>query len=175
MHVALDLLPLSTHDQRHLGVGLESNNAIDDVNPDLLERLRPGDVRLFVATRFELDQSHDLLTALSRPDERSDDGAHRTRGPVERLLDREDVGIPGRLVDERLSGGGKGVVRMVHEDVAVIERVENVGLLHAGTLKSALRDWGPQLVLEVGTIEGIDRPQAAQVEQAVDAVDIGGL
>ena len=64
---------------------------------------------------------------------------------------------------------------MVDEDVAVIERVENIGLLHAGTLKSALRDRGPRLVLEVGTIEGIDRPQAAQVEQAVDAVDIGGL
>ena len=78
MHVALNLLPLSTHDQRHLGVGLESDDAIDDVNPDLLERLRPGDVRLFVAPRFELDQSHDLLAAFGRPDQRSDDGTHRT-------------------------------------------------------------------------------------------------
>ena len=120
MHVALNIVPLTTHDERHLRVGLEPDYAIDDVNPDLLERLRPGDVRLFVAPRFELDQRHDLLAALGRPDQRSDDGTHRTRGPVERLLDCKDIGILGRLVDERLGGGGKGVVGVMDEDVPVL-------------------------------------------------------
>src|SRR5947209_7384724 len=78
VHVALNIVPLTTHDERHLRVGLEPDYAIDDVNPDLLERLRPGDVRLFVAPRFELDQRHDLLAAFGRPDQRSDDGTHRT-------------------------------------------------------------------------------------------------
>src|SRR5207248_9064360 len=116
-----------------------------------------------------------MLAALGRPDQRTGYGTHRTRGPVERLLDCKDIGILGRLVDERLGGGGKGVVGVVDEDVPVLERFENVCLLHASTLKSALRDRSPRLVLEVGTVEGVDRPQAAQVEQPVDAVDIGGL
>ncbi len=64
---------------------------------------------------------------------------------------------------------------MMDEDVAVLESLEDVSMLHTGTLQAPLGDRCPRLVLEVRTVEGIDRPEAAQVKQAVNTVDIGRL
>src|SRR6202022_5155872 len=94
----------------------------------------------------------DLVAALRRPDPRPGDGAHRTRGPVERLLDRQDIRILGRLVDEGLSRGRKRVVRVMDQDVAALEGLEDVSLLNALALQSPLRDRCPRLVLEVGPV-----------------------
>src|SRR3984893_3060842 len=76
----------------------------------------------------------------------------------------------GRPLAEWRGGGG-----VVDEDVAALEGFEDVSLLDALALQTALRDRCPRLVLEVRTVQGVHRPEAAQVKQSVDAVDIGRL
>ena len=117
VHVAAQPDALAAHDQRHLRVGLEADQAVDDVGARLLEAAGPDDVRLLVEARLDLDQHHDLLAALRGPDQRPDD-RRVARRPVQGLLDRQDVGIVGRLVDEPLDRRRERLVRVVDEQVA---------------------------------------------------------
>ena len=103
--VAADAARLAAHHERGLGVGLQPDEAVDDVHPRLLQHPRPGDVRRLVEARGELDERHHLLARLGGGDERADDRAVRARGAVEGLLDGEDVGVARRLLDERLDRG----------------------------------------------------------------------
>ena len=43
------------------------------------------------------------------------------------------------------------------------------------TLETFLRYRRPGFVFEIGTIERVNRPETAQVEEAVDPVDVGRL
>jgi hypothetical protein len=67
--IAPDGARLSTNDEDGLGVGLQSDDAVDDVNARLLERSRPGDVGLLVAPCGQLDEADDLLARLRCPDQ----------------------------------------------------------------------------------------------------------
>jgi len=69
------------------------------VDARLLELLRPLDVRPLIEAGLELDQADRLLAALRRLDQRRDERRVGT-GPVDGLLDREDVGIDDGLLDE---------------------------------------------------------------------------
>src|ERR1700694_3426112 len=175
VYIAADAVGLSPNDERDFGLRLEPDAAIDDVVGHLLERLGPGDVRLFVTASLQFDERHDLFAALGRADQRTDDRTHWTGGPIKRLLDGQDVGVLSRRVDEGFRRGGERVIRVMDEDVAILEGLEDVGLLHPNPLQPPLGDWGPWLVLEVRTIERVDGPEAAQVEQGVHAVDVRGL
>ena len=64
---------------------------------------------------------------------------------------------------------------MMDEDVPVLEGLEDIGLLDPDALQPPLGDGSPWLALEIGTVERVDRPEAAQVEEAVDAVDVRGF
>ena len=99
VHVALDPVALAAHDQRHLAVGLEADEAVDHVHAGVLQRARPLDVGRLVEARLQLDDRGHLLAVLGGADQRPDDrrvGA----GAVQRLLDRQHVRIVGRLGDE---------------------------------------------------------------------------
>ncbi len=54
---------------------LEPDHPVDDVDPGLLECLRPADVGLLVESRGQLDQRHHLLAILGGADQRADDRA----------------------------------------------------------------------------------------------------
>src|SRR5260370_5684340 len=114
-----DLLPLSADDQGDLGVRLEPDDAVDDVDANLRERLSPRNVRLFVTARLQLDQGHHLLATLGGAYQRANDRAERARGPVQGLLDCQDVRVLRCLVDAGLGRGGKTVIWMMYEDVAI--------------------------------------------------------
>ena len=116
--VAADALVLLADHQRGLAVGLEPHNPVHDVNARFFQRARPADVGLLVEAGFHLDQHGHLLPGLGRLDERPDHGAI-ARGAVQRLLDGEDAGIGGGLLDEGLHRGGEGVVGVVDQDVAL--------------------------------------------------------
>ncbi len=60
---------------------------------------------------------------------------------------------------------------MVHEHVAVAEQPEEVGR-RVAALQHDRRLRDPGLVLELGTVECVDRPEAAEVERSVDHVDV---
>src|SRR5207245_10924242 len=173
--IASDAICSSANNQRDFCVRLEADDAIDDVDADLLQLLGPRDIRLLVTARLQFDERHHLLAALGRADQRPDDRTHRARGAIERLLDGKDVGIVGRLVDEGFRRGGEGVIGVMDEDVPVLEGLEDIGLLDPDALQPPLGDGSPWLALEIGTVERVDRPEAAQVEEAVDAVDVRGF
>ena len=126
MHVAADAVGLVAHDQRHLGVRLETGETVDDVRADALQVARPMDVVLFVEARFELDQHRDLLAVLGSFDQRVDDRRVAARGAVQRLLDREHVRIDGRLTHE-LHDRIERLVRVVQEHVAFADHREDIG------------------------------------------------
>ena len=98
--------------------------------PGLLERARPLDVALLVEARGQLDQHGHLLVALGGALQAGDD-RRAAAGAIERLLDREHVGIVGRLREQR-DHRIVGVVRVVQQHVALVEHREQVGLLVAG-------------------------------------------
>ena len=138
----------------------------------LFEHAGPVDVGLLVEARFELDQRDDLLAVLGRLDERAHDRAVGARGAVDGLLDREHVRIGRGLVDEGLDRRRERVVGMVHQYVALLQDPEEVAAhLAAGQHRLGLRS--PRSVLQLGTVEGVEVPEAGQVERPVDDVDGG--
>ena len=153
MDIAPDHSVLVAHDEGHLGVRLETDHAVGDMHPGLLQRLRPGDVCLLIPSSLELDQRHHLLAGLGGTNQRLDDGAGRARGPVQGLLDGEHPAVQRRLVDEGLHRGGERIVGMVDQDIALTQDPEQVGRLLAGALEPALGDRIPRLVLQVGAVQ----------------------
>ena len=109
---------------RHFACVFRPEEAVDDVRARLLEHARPVDVRLLVEARLELDDRRHLLAALGRADERLDDG-RVAAGAVERLLDREHVGIVGGARDE-LDDAVERLVRVVEEHVLLAQHGEDV-------------------------------------------------
>ena len=63
----------SRHDERQLAVGLQPDQAVHHVRAGLLQLARPGDVRLLVEARLDLDQDEHLLAGLGGVDQRVDD------------------------------------------------------------------------------------------------------
>lgn len=94
--VGSQLAFLAPNDHRHLGVGLELDEAEDDLHAGALEIARPADVRLFVEAGLELDQRRDRLAGFGGVDQRADDRAV-VGGAVKRLLYRQDVRIARSL------------------------------------------------------------------------------
>jgi hypothetical protein len=62
---------LAPDDEAGLRVGLQPDQAVDDVDPGLLELLGPADVGLLVEAGPQLHHRRDLLALLGRPDERA--------------------------------------------------------------------------------------------------------
>ena len=130
-------------------MGLQPDQPVHDVRAGALQLAGPDDVRLLVEASLDLDEDDNLLAALGGPDERLDD-RRVARRPVERLLDREDVGIVGGLRDEPLHRRGKRLVRVVDEDVAGTDRGEHVRrLVLVGRDEARRRDRRPRRHLEV--------------------------
>ncbi len=127
--VTADAVRLLAHDQQDLGVGLEADEAVHHVRARLFQHSGSLDVGLLVEARLELYERDDLLAGLRRLGERRDDARLVAAGAVQRLLDREDVRITGRLVDERLDRVGKRVVRVVDEHVLVAHGPEHVDVV----------------------------------------------
>ena len=93
------------HDQAHLGVHLQIDWTIEDVDPLALERSGEGDVVLLVELRLQLDDRRDLLAVLSGLDQRFDDGGVLVDA-VQGDLDGQDVRV-GRCLLSQLTTGAK--------------------------------------------------------------------
>ncbi len=163
--VAPDLVALLAYDQSGLAVGLETDQAVDDVAAGPLQGARPGDVGHLVEARLHLDQHHHLLAGGGRVDQRVDD-RRVARGAVQRLLDGQHVGVGRGLLDEALHAGGERVVGVVHQDVALPQPVEHAARhLAVGQLRMGGRD--ERAVLEVVAVALAEHlPERRQVEQA---------
>ena len=69
--VAADAVGVLADDQRGLGVRLEPDDAVDDVDAGLFQGVGQLDVALFVEPRLELDEADDLLAGLGGADQRA--------------------------------------------------------------------------------------------------------
>ncbi|MNM95932.1 hypothetical protein D3C81_1083920 [compost metagenome] len=99
MDIAPELSALSPQHHDHLGMRLETDDAIDDMRADFLQLRRPADVRLLVEAGQQFHHRGDLLAVARRLDEcRQQDRV--VPGPIHGLADRHDIGIPCRLPDE---------------------------------------------------------------------------
>ena len=109
-------------------MGLQPDEAVDDVGARLLQLAGPDDVRLLVEAGLDLDEDDDLLAALGGPDQVAHD-RRVARRPVQGHLDRQDLGVVDGLADEPLDRGDEALVRVVDEEVADPDRREDVGRL----------------------------------------------
>ena len=80
-------------------MGLEPNNAVNNVHASLLELAGPGDVGLLVEAGLNLNQGQNLLARFSGIDKRVDDWAV-TAGAIESLLDGKHVRVGRRRSQE---------------------------------------------------------------------------
>jgi hypothetical protein len=136
---------------------IQAHKPINDVAPGALQHSGPADVRLLVEARLHLHEHDHLLARFGGGDQGVDD-RRRIRGAVKGLLDRQDVGVRRGLLDEALNAGGEGMVRVVHQDVAVAQDVEHAARLLA--LQQARMRCGDEGgVLELGAVQRVDLPQ----------------
>ena len=73
MAVPLETVGLLADHQRDLAVGLQAHDAVDHVHAGTFELACPGDVRVLVESRLDLDQRQHLLAGMGGVDQRVDD------------------------------------------------------------------------------------------------------
>ena len=81
-------------------------------------------------------------------------------GAVDRLLDREHVRVGGGLLDERLDRRRERVVRVVHEHVAAAQQRGRSRARRRCPASTTGVCGTHGLVLELGAVERVERPQA---------------
>ena len=80
-------------------MGLEAFDAVNDLGTGALEFVRAVEVARLIEAGFEFDEGRDVLAVFGRLDQGVDDAGF-ARGPIEHLLDRDDVGVFGGLFDQ---------------------------------------------------------------------------
>ena len=110
--------------QRHLAMGFQVEKPVHDMHAGPFHLPCPVDVVVLVEAGLQLHDGGDILALVRRVDQGFDDRAFASRA-VQRLLDGEDIGIGGRLVDE-VDDALECFVRMMHQDVAAADLAENI-------------------------------------------------
>ena len=146
-------------------MGLPVDEAVDHLHPGALERAGPQQILLLVEAGLELDHRGDRLAGFGGVDQRADD-RRLLAGAVQRLLDRDDVGVGRRLLEE-FDHHLEAFVGVVDEDVLAPDRREAIAAMLADALGEA-RVEGPEL--EVGAVF-LD--QAGEVGHAEEAARLG--
>ena len=144
-------------------MGLQLDEAVDHLHAGALEVARPADVGFLVEARLELDQRGDRLAGFRRLGQRLDD-RRVGRGAVERLLDRDDVRIARRLIEE-LHHHVEGFVRVMDDQVLLADRREAVAALIADALGKA------RIVGHEFQVRPVDRDELRQLVERQHAVD----
>ena len=155
--VAPEAVGLAPDDERHLRVDLQVGESVHDVHARLLHRARPLDVAPLVEARLQLEEADRLLPVLGGLDQRRDELRLVAR-PVDGRLDRDHVGIVGRRLRERLEARAERVVRLVDDQVAPAELLEDAARRLGA--RPAGRHYGrPRGVREIRAVEPDELPQ----------------
>ena len=163
MAVADQRSALAPHHHRKLRVGLQFDEAEHDLRAGALEVARPANIRLLVEARLELDQRGHRLARFRRLDERAHDRTVGRRA-IERLLDRDDIGIVRRLVEE-LHDDVERFVRMMDDEILLPDRGEAIAAVLAHPFGEA-RVIGREFELRT-----IDRDELRQFVERQHAFD----
>ena len=131
-----------------------------------LELLGPLDVVGFVEAGLEFDERGNLLAVVRGLDERTHERRVAT-GAVERLLDGEDLGVAGGLLD-KIDDGLERIVGVMQEYILNAQRIENA----RGLGERRRVDRGERSELQVGAFNVGEGLKAEEIDRAVDAVDV---
>ncbi len=172
VRVPAEKIAFAADDQRHLRVDLQVREPVRDVDARLLQRPRPLDVAKLVEAGLELDEADGLLPLLGALDERRDELAVVARA-VHGGLHRVDVRVADGGLGEHLEARAERSVRLVHQHVAAADLVEDLRQVALCARQASGYGRDPRLVLEVGPVDGHELLELREVEEAVDAVDLG--
>lgn len=151
-------------------MGLESNDAINDMDALVFELAGPFDVVGFIEAGLEFNEDGDLFPVAGGFDEGLHDG-RIAGGAVKGLLNGKDGGVVGRLtdeIDERL----KAVVGLMQEVVALGDLLEE-GLV---AFEVGVGVGGKGFEFKVGPVDevvGAHKPR--HIEWTIDGVDVDGV
>ena len=165
VRVPFELFALAARDEHHLGVRLQTNDAIQNLSADRLQHLGPVDVGLFVKAGFQLhDHGHFLAAPNCLAQQVHQFGV--ATGTVNGLLDSEHLGVVDGFAQET-QHGVKTLERLMQHDIARFELFKK-------------RDAGGQLCrvarlvgwkAELGRIHQVDQlRQAHQIDGAGNPV-----
>ena len=119
MGVAANLaVGFAPRDKRQLAMRFQADHAVEHLHACFLQIARPANVRGFVEARLQLDDNRDFFFRRG-----FDQRAHDRRilaGAIERLLDREHIGILRGAFDEP-HDRRVGIVGMVQQHVALAD------------------------------------------------------
>ena len=118
-------------------MGLQPNDAVNNVHAGLLELASPGDVGLLVEASLDLNQCQYLLTSLSRVDQGVDDWAV-TAGAIEGLLDSKHVWVGRRRSQECDNRCRERLVWVVHQNLALPDGSKDVDLFVFASVQIAV-------------------------------------
>ncbi len=167
MGVGAKLRALAPHHQRDLGVGLVLDEAIDDLHARALKVPRPAQIGLFIKARLQFHQRRDVLACFRRLDQGRDDG-RVLRGPVQRLLDGDDVRVPRRLTQE-FHHHVKALIGMVNDQVLGAHRRKDIAPMILDPL------WKARLIgieLQLGPLIGDHLSQLRHAQQPVHQLHV---
>ena len=122
--VAAQLVAVVAHDEHALGVGLQPDHAVHDVDAGALELLGPADVGGLVEAGLAARRARRPARRARRPGsgERMIGLSPPARYSV--ILIALHPRVLGGLLDERLGAAGEALVRVVHEDRPVAHHRE---------------------------------------------------
>ena len=164
VYVVAHAIALPAYDKHALGVCLQGRLPVDDMHARLLQCLCPMDVHTLVKACRQLDERDRLLAALRRFDQ----VGHQWRvvaSSIHGLLDCKHVRVGHSLFDEALDRGGKGVIGMVHEHVALAHRSKHVWALALVAQQARVGDWDIGRIAQLRHARKLhDLPQRSHVE-----------
>src|SRR3990167_7253986 len=121
---------LAPHHERHLGVGLVADHAVDDVRADLLQARGPIEIWFLVEPRHELHHHGHFLALACGVDQ----DLHQLgggAGAVHRLLDRDHLRVVGGGADE-VDHRQERLERVVQQEVLLLQHLEKLALVERG-------------------------------------------
>src|SRR6266851_8840827 len=104
MSIAAQAVVVLPHDLDDLAVSLEPDDAVYNVDSELLEPGREVNIGFLVEPRLELDHDGDLLSVASRVAQIADDASVR-RGAVDRHFNCAHFGVRARLSQKAFDRG----------------------------------------------------------------------
>ncbi len=99
------------------------------------EIARPANVGGLVEARLEFDEGGHRFAGFRRVDQRAHDRAVGG-GAIKSLLDRNDIGIGRRLMEE-LDHHVEGFIRVVDDEILLLDREETIAAIVADPLRKA--------------------------------------
>ena len=147
-------------------MGLHLDEAIHHLHPRSLELRGPLEVLLFLEPRLELDHRSHRFARLGGIAQRADHRSLLARA-VQRLLDRQHIGIAGSLAQERQHHVER-FIRVVDDDVFFADRGEAIAIVFAHPFGKPRR---VRLELQRGQIDVDDLGKVGDPQQAIGFAD----